>query len=262
MLIYLSVLPTDIITLLFLYFSPTQLLYLIPELHRWKISLTMMFWKAVWKKDISSFIELPKEYDEPYKSYDKYKEIFEILQDTTTNRVKYLAKNGYDILLYPRMIGEMYEAVIYAIEYGHIEIVKGCIDLGYVYYDNAMIHAAQCGNLDIVKLMVAKGADSYDDAMAFVALFNNNIDIIDFMLEKGATKYEWALHNAIGTKKIEIVQKMLDLIDKNIDRYSQDKLMEIYQRALAIGSLKNKKYQLIHDLLKKYQEKHCNNALS
>src|SRR5581483_11793182 len=97
--LYFSLLPRELIEFLFLYFNSNELLLILPEIEKIsdlaKILTSKTFWKAIWKRDISSFLSPPSSSENPY---EKYKEIFQNLSKYSLeyNKIFYLAVRGYD----------------------------------------------------------------------------------------------------------------------------------------------------------------------
>jgi len=259
MALYFTTLPSDLHILLFLYFSSQELLQILPELSKYQIILKKDFWKTIWKRDISSFIEPSENYAEIRR---KYAEIFSTL-NSFTERLDifvFLTKNGYDILLYPLLMDTNYNLYIMRIasEAGHIQILEKLLDCTKNMishdYDDLMICAAQNGDIEIVKLMIKIGATSFDYAMSSTAAHSGNIEIIDLMLEKGARDYFLTLKSAVRGNNRKIVKKMLELIDQNIEKYNQKTLLEDFNN--CIKNARENKNQSIAKLVKKYRDKH------
>lgn len=219
MALYLSLLPTDLLQLLLLYFSSRELLAILPQLKDIKkidrLIHSNVFWLKIWRRDISTFGLLPN------NPYEKYREIFsELVRLTNKNpKITYLAENGYDILLSPLLsnLDDYNFAMRNAAEGGHTELVKSLLDKGAYNYDQAMARAAYGGHIDIVELMLQKGATSYNLAMS-AAAFGGHMDIINLMLKLGANDYNRTMDNAAFRGHMEIVKLMLD---RGANNYNQ-----------------------------------------
>lgn len=208
MSLYLSVLPTDLLPPLFLFFNSKELLTILPELK--KISTfnslfsSTIFWRKLWRRDISSFLDVPSD------PYTKYVEIFSNLSTLTYkyDKIKYLARSGYDILLLPLLssIADYNYAMSYAASGGYIQIVELMLKNGANDYNWVMRNAAVGGHTNIVKLMLRKGANDYDSAM-LTAAFNGHIEIVELMLEKGVNLHiDDAIRHATYGKRTDIVE--------------------------------------------------------
>lgn len=269
--LYFALLPTELLILLMLYFNSYELLVILPQLELLPeflpIFSSSIFWRKIWRRDISSFV------DPPDNAYEKYIEIF--IQLNSLSRVTkfvyipYLASNGYDILLKPLLVGSrenydiaMKEAAqgghIKLVDYtltkgannynqtmseaardGHIDIVKLMIQNGATDYNQALVSAARGGHVDIVKLMLKKGANAYNRALTQGALYNVNIDIVNLLIEKGANDYNGALINGAFSGNFAVVKLMLE---KGADAYRQ----------AMINAMANNHIDIVN-LLKLYQ---------
>ena len=209
--LYFSSLPLDLYCPLFLYFSPNELLQLLPQLAKIPNFIRLFsytpFWTALWKRDISTIITAP------HNAYEKYKEIFYHLNTFSSKyeEISYFAQNGYDILLLPILLtlDDYNVAMAYAADGGQIEIVKLMIEKGANTYNWAMRIAAWRGHMEIVRLMLNLGANNYNDAMASAAE-SGHIEIVRLMLEKSANNYNTAMNYAAYGGHIEIVRLMLE----------------------------------------------------
>lgn len=217
MSIYLSLLPTDLLISLFLYFTSHELLGIlhelkdIPKINR--VIYSDIFWNKIWRRDISSFVSLPQ------NPYEKYKEIFNKLSKIYhSDKIIYLAGNGYDILLLHVLLDryDYNQAMIYAAYGGHIEIIELMVGLGANYYNFAMKNAAEKGHIEIVKLMLDLGATDYNWAMGAAAR-EGHIDIVRLMMGLGANNYNFAMLEAVIAGHIDIVKLMLDAGADNYD---------------------------------------------
>lgn len=270
--LYFSLLPSDLLHYLFLYFDSPNLLIILSQLRRISdfnyLFDSVMFWRLLWHHNISSFLPLPK------NPYEKYQEIFSALSKPHKFvGIRYLAKNGYDILLSPLLsdeydyndaineaaLGGHTKIVISMLQKGansynitmaaasgggYIEIVKLMLDLGANDYNNSMIMAAREGHIDIVKLMLDLGANNYNDTLVDAA-YGGHIDIVNLMVEKGANEYEYALRNAASAGHINVVKLLLELGANNYTGAMRDArtreirdLIESYRNAWQFYDIK------------------------
>lgn len=207
---YFHVLPVDLMSPLFLYFSSGDLLHILPQLDLISFPKSLynskILWCELWKRDISSFLELP---GNPYEKYQKIFNEFSILK-FKFEKIKHLASNCYDILLHP-LLSNVYDyniAMIHAAEGGHIELVNSMLKLGANDYNWTLVYAARGGHMEIIKLMLNLGASDYNFAMEDASR-EGHLDIVEFMLELGADHYNTALVNGAAGGHIEIVKLML-----------------------------------------------------
>jgi len=236
--LYFSLLPLDLYSPLFLYFSSSELLQLLSHLQSLpdftRLFSYTPFWKALWRRDISTFLPLPKD------AYEKYKEILDRLSKLSGiyEKIEYLAINGYDLLLKPLLstLSDYNLVMTYAAYGGHIELVNLMLEKGANAYNNAMIEAAYRGHMNIVRLMLELGANDYNEAMSFAAK-GGHIEIVRLMLEKGANNYNRAMASAAYKGHIEIVRLMLGLGAND------------YNEVLVIAKTKE-----IKDLIKSYMK--------
>ena len=176
--LYFSLLPTELLHLLFLHFSSSELRNILFELENIRnfsrLFISKPFWQKIWKRDISSLIDPPSD---PSNTYQEYKEIFDYLAFPyyRNNKIAYLAQIGYDRLLLPLLITKWdYDLAMMNAAYGgHIEIVNLMIKNGANYYHETIAYAARGGHIEIVKLMLEKGASNYDMALALTDKYNH-----------------------------------------------------------------------------------------
>lgn len=211
MALYLSRLPTDLFTPLFLNFSSDELLHIIPQLKGiWDFN-SKLFWKTIWRRDISSFTDPPIDSEQTWTNYQV---IYNILRSNTDEKIKYLVTNGCDILVYPLMrnihMKDCCYMMRYAAEAGHGTMVNRLIELGANNYNYALLAAVSAGRVNIVKLLISKGATNYNQALVSAAS-TGTIEIVKLMLELGATSYNAAMEYAAAGGQIKVVELMLHL---------------------------------------------------
>jgi len=224
---YFSIMPSDIIKSLFLYFNRNELLDIISKIIG-KINIIPQynalksndFWKIFWKRDISSLIPPPENIYNEYKDvveYSSYKRKFSVY-DHYFNVVKYLIVKNYDVLLYKilstlhsSILKDFYDFSLYvAAGQGRHEIVERMLGLGASEYNFAMQMAARGGHIEIVKRLLDKGATDYNSALQ-EASTEGHIDIVKLMLDKGASNFNEAL-------KLAKTREIADLIDLYANR--------------------------------------------
>lgn len=213
---YFSLLPSELISLLFLYFPAEELYILLPQLDNLKdfnkLFSSKSFWNTLWRRDISSFITPPK-MTSTYNTYiSNYKRFFN--PSKRDENIIFFTIDGYDRLLYP--------------------LLKDKND-----YENVMAIAAANGHLPMVKDMIKKGARNYNRALQS-ATSTDKIDIVDFMINLGATNLNSALINAAEKGYADIVELLL--------RSGADNYLE----AIRHAGLNNRKE--IQDLIRSYQK--------
>lgn len=176
-ILYLSVLPHDLLRLLFFQLKSSAILAIIPKLKNSMdfsyISDDEKLWKMLWTRDISSCTTL-KRY-----SYNAYKKIYIELREikSTQNKIRYLSENGYDELLLSRLL--RYRT---RFDLPHYYYITGGYNLerlkwAYEIHNNniAMKHAARCGHIKIVKDMLDLGANHYSAAINFANMGNHRL---------------------------------------------------------------------------------------
>src|SRR5581483_8901604 len=77
MSLYFDLLPSELVDLLFLYFTSYELLIVLPEIEKLPnfshLFSSKIFWKQLWRRDISLFLPVPE------NTYEKYIGIFQTL---------------------------------------------------------------------------------------------------------------------------------------------------------------------------------------
>jgi len=235
---YFATLPTDLFPLLFLYFSPPELIHILPQAERLSVFKSLfnssIFWKTLWKRDVSSFVEASNTYQEYMNLFEKenYDSYLVALNwpksDTNTWRIRplidYLTLHGYDILLYP-ILHNIYDcnAVISeAAYYGHIYIINKMIEKGVTYFDYAARSAIEGGHIDLFYFLFNKipekpNCQYYNKIMATAAEHGYK-QIVELMLSKGASDYEYTMTMATYNNHIELVNLMLNLGANNYNK--------------------------------------------
>lgn len=241
---YFDHVPSDLLPLLLSYNSSTTLYELLPQLVNIKVFQKILtpepnveakiFWENVWRRDISSFMELP---DNPYMAY------MEIFSDLNSKRIGKFAVKGYDILCYSMIndndtyervmipaIKYKYKSMIYKLletpiwtlnghynqimtigaNHGHLDLVKWAIEHGANDYEKAMAYASAGGHIKIIELMMNYGAHNYNLAMLGATL-GGCMNTIELMLQLGVTDYNTCMKWAAERGHCEIVKKMLEL---------------------------------------------------
>lgn len=266
MVLYFSLLPTDLLPPLFLFFDSRDLLVLLPKLKKLPSFNTIfnsnIFWRKLWRRDISSFMDIPS------NPYETYREIFDELSilPHKFDRILYLAKRGYDILLLP-LLSNKYDyssAMRGAAEGGHMLIVKSMLSRGADNYDDSMMYAAESGHIDIVELMLQKGANEYDVTMWWAAR-GGQMKIVELMMSLGANDYDKTMQFAAVGGHIRIIKLMLEkgATDYNATMrlaaiYGHTDIVKLmlekgatdYDQALSVAKTKE-----IRDLIESYQNR-------
>lgn len=234
-MIYFLALPIDLFPSLFLYFSPTELafsLHQIETISAFKsLFRSSIFWKTLWKRDISSFIEPFPLIADIYAEYmtlftgdmhERYRQALNWPPNNTETKdireiIYYLTDKGYDILLYP-ILHNIYDCnwvISQAAWNAQLPIINKMIEKGVTYYDYAILCAIESGNIDIFHFLFEKNhakntIDFCNKIMSYAARYNY-MNIIELMLQKGANAYDWALNSAVCGGNIDVVNLMLEL---------------------------------------------------
>ena len=83
LLSYISCLPTELLAPLFLYFTSDELYHVLPQVEQLsefnRLFTLQVFWKELWKRDVSSVVPVPSD---PYR---KYIEILEYMNESRFN---------------------------------------------------------------------------------------------------------------------------------------------------------------------------------
>lgn len=216
---YLTLLPSDLILPLFLYFDSGELISVITRLRdhsniirQQDFLQSMEFWTAMWRRDISSLV-IPD--DVSYYQYVSVMSDIRRMGDAFASKVLYLAPKGYDILLYPLLTtkDERNTAMWAAAMGGHIEIVRIMLKKGADKIGVTMHHAAAKGHTDIVKLMLEHGASKYKEDMRLSlreAASGGYTATVSLLLDNGATNLNQALDEAATKGHYDTVKLLLD----------------------------------------------------
>ena len=183
--LYFSLLPNDLIPPLFLYLAAKDLHSLLPQLKSnrefEKLFHSMIFWKTLWRRDVSKF-RLPSTTAEAYKDYiDVFNKLREFTKDPTFetlfNALKYYEKKGYELILYdiatqPTLIRHVLDA---AAENNYLDIMEHFKSkINKTVANELLITAAARGRIDAVKFLLQHGADDYARAMTSARLNRQN----------------------------------------------------------------------------------------
>ena len=249
MSMYFDCLPGDLITSLFLYYSSAEILQIIPELRNFNC-FTFLYtpirhkevWPMIYQRDISSCTKIHEGF-----AYEEYKIIFEQLKNFDIYyQVKYLAENGYDILLNPLVTNNMLagDAATYALRNKHNEIAKKFIPLSSncTLFNKLLADSANMGDMEMINFLIKHGANAWDmllvcaaqnghleifekflnkklyvtyDIIMMHGAHGGHMNIVDKMLDLGAKDYRRSLDAAAGAGKLEMVKFMLSLIEKD-----------------------------------------------
>lgn len=179
-----------------LHIDKHQLVSLLPKLDDFnRLFSSTMFWKKIWRRDISSYVEVPSD---PYRKY------VDIIADLFY--IKSLIGNGYDQAVYASLKNQndynftlviasaegqtpivkyvlskganhLNTALSYAVRYNYTDIVNLLIDAGATDFNNALVNAAEAGNMELVKKFLKLGANNYAEAIVG-AQYGNNQEVI------------------------------------------------------------------------------------
>ena len=216
-MIYFDCLPSDLYGPLLHYFSLSELVKVLETLRTLPTFNT--FFTSLWKNNVSTIT------NQPINTY--------IIGDSITKAelISYLARNGYDKLLYSTPDYQKYylSIVMEATIAGHITIIKKMLEnmseLNQNYHTNAcnevLNYAASDGNIKIITFIIGHAEVhnttlDYNWPMAFAA-WHGHIDVVKFMIKCGANNFDQTLlyakaigHNSIvelmkthGAKEIE-----------------------------------------------------------
>jgi len=216
---YFDVLPHDLLlNMLLTYFSAEELCKIFIRLIRFKkfryillSSDPLKFWKSLYQRDISSFIPYKNKYmsnPENILAFEDYANIINnckyIKPLEKCDKIIYLARNGYDILLKPLL--ESVDQYIVAMEFslGHLSLLKDLLfifsqkhrcNIAYRHAIYIMQWAAIVGNIDVVKLMIENGANNFNE-VSWYAASHGHKEIVELMLKYGANSYKIAIRDA------------------------------------------------------------------
>lgn len=273
MSLYLSCLPSDLITPLFLHLSSEELIHTLTELNNTSFSpdkWSKSVWKIIWKRNISSVIDLPQT---PCQKYIDIIKTWSRMQ-WDYRMIEYSATGGYDILLTPYMNVHYFPNVLdYASEKGHRAIIDKVMEKqGQLTNHNVgtiIISAASGGQFDLVKDMLNLCIErnycdhyNYNCAMRQAAV-NGHIEIVKLFIDtfkNHYTKYEWkatyseTLANALVNGHTNIAWLMLNedvYVDSHILKITVQKCyVDILSRLLNETNDNINYYELIIEAAK------------
>lgn len=232
---FFDIIPTDLLTPLLLFQSKTELIHLIPKLATIyvfeKLFDGKIFWKELWKRDISSFILPP----EPNMALGEYSQIIERVQSVNMFwTIGTLIEKGYDILFYHLFkdmlsySGTIAHALSYAAKNGHIPIVVELLKTPLSDHDyNWALRAAASGNhVEVLKLLLPYSATDYGNALSFavyqgcIETFNELIAVIDRKNYGITNKFSYSGHLDLAAEygQIEIVKLLLNKDGNDYDQ--------------------------------------------
>lgn len=216
---YFISLPQELHNLLLLYFSPNELLSILPYRKSMNINVGDIFWKTVWRRDISSFLTFPDDIPSSYRDIiGKYDDV-EVNREHAVD----LAKHGYDMLLYELLKFNRCED-------GRLINDKLCDVITPIYllddlYSDALYEATYSNHVVIVKYIVdllKKKTNKYINYASLLccAACNNSLDVIGYLMEYEhfeSHHYEYAIRDAASFGNLETIKKLINFGDGNHD---------------------------------------------
>lgn len=165
-LLYFSIVPTELLTLLFMHLTMDELYTLLPQIafdpNFARLFNNSQFWNYIWKRDISSIVE--PNANTPRDIYLLYKTIISMLYSYVEKKSKilYLSTAGYDKLLYPIVdtVSDYNIALIRAIPHEYLPIIKEMINRG-ADVNKALLHAVSAKSAKMVEFLLQNGANDY-----------------------------------------------------------------------------------------------------
>ena len=89
------------------------------------------------------------------------------------------------------------------------------IDLSYGHYEEAMYYAAEGGHRDLVDFFISKGANNWNMAMYYAAERGHR-DLVDFFISKGANSLKLAMDYAEKAGHRDLVDFLISKGAKDI----------------------------------------------
>jgi hypothetical protein len=236
MTIYLNILPTDLLELLFLYISKDDMLTCLNLENAHKLLDRNLFWETVWNRDISSLV--PIQHPNYPKYHERYQYVLKQYQTLlcTKESLDYLAANGYDILLYEMfsrnrdipLLQDLHEYILVsaAID-NHLPIMQKMIDFGANDTMMALIQVAGSNSIEALDFLVNQHLRLYPGgSVDFSGLLNLSayfgcLSMSKRLIELGANHYNWALHNAVTRNNVGVIKLLLEKEATNYDECIQ-----------------------------------------
>ncbi len=153
---------------------------------------------GVWGACEGGYIEIVKLLIEKLEKLEK--EVIELYKNGYT-------KDGYT--KFTKIVGEYLYLNIglnYAVEGGHIDIVKFIIEKGAKL---ELYRACKRGNMNIVNLMIEKGTNDWNGGL-YGACKGGHIELVNLMIKKGANDWNGGLWEACKGGHIDIVNLIIE----------------------------------------------------
>ena len=216
---YFSLLPFDLSSYLLQFFTLEELTKLILELINIQDFKRLFNTATFWRNNISSMAEIPQNiYENVIIIFIKLEKTYNISAKAIKGMIiAFLAKDGYDKLLYPFL--EFKDDYDIAMTYAAINPYKKMIDdmiiRGANDYLGTARNAAMNGHLDVVRFMLRLAntnilKESLDYIMTDAAR-TGYTNIVKLLIIKGAKDYMWALQVAIAYRQRNVVDLLLNL---------------------------------------------------
>lgn len=206
---YFSRLPPDLLPSLFINLSSEDILTVMPDIKLLSgfriLSKSRDFWLTLWRRDVSSFIDVPGNIQKAYTNVFK-----KITSMDKGEKMCYCAAEGYDIILYPLLqnLKDYNWALVNAASEGHVSIVETMLKLGADCVSISMRQAASKHHIEVVKVLLSRGTYNNNEVLGLAAN-KADMELLELMLESGANDYNIAMSEAAKSGHIKIVHMML-----------------------------------------------------
>lgn len=163
---YFSVLPTELLMLIFLELSSDDLYWFLKSEYPNNNSVfnrllsNRMFWKRVWERDISSLVKPPNYIDDIYVIYDYETAQSKSPVNSTYGKIHNLIFNSYDKLLYSIVSNRAeYSIALYAAGQDELSIATEMMKRGAEEINKSILYAMLHGSKEILELLLKSPTD-------------------------------------------------------------------------------------------------------
>lgn len=192
-------------------------------------------WKALWKRDISTF-NIPEciTYELYVNTYKRYGNIGMIEFEKVDYVIKHNCDKLVDLLIKdPKQYQFNIDTMIFGLHRSNnIEFIQCIMDKmkPFKYHNRILQGACMDSQREVIKWIVENYNEhlDYNEALEF-AVRGQNTNIIQMILDLGVTKYKYGLYEACENSDHKNFEWMISLIESH---YKQEEKIKTYNHAL------------------------------